>query len=482
MEQATNSNSKVTTMTSRKRARKGSCALCTTCPCNNNGASNSCTEISSFARSDAAIEKALIRRVQKLEKTCEIDESRMEIARRKLKQHRREMWKKRESNIKAKRPNPPTGSETQFSFLPEAEEMLGGETYECSQVLPPEIVRNAQKVIFPDTPCVQVTLTQLMGFSAKRRPLDRGDTSETHGVEAISDQDSHNGIVEDASIGKKENYVCQPDCGYKEYSRGVEFEGDITRLEWKSNSTMSTSRTFSLWRTASKPQLTTEMEELSTLSQVSSDNPGQLGCPWDSLFHDDDNADGSKRSNRNGIEELVGLFDDDSPVIEGADGKHAQDQVHLSDLSQVAHDKATELIISLEQNPSRRKLLERACPNWKENLAFCMKQTKDDVRLALEQVRRKRRQRIELKCKILEAWERHDAVLCFFEQALNTSLTRSLPPEATDENHCEADRDWFENHLINEVGEGGFDSLTGCRNEDDHDNNSTDQDQRVFSY
>ena len=153
-EQAPNCYSKVPTVPARKRARKGTCALCTTCPCNYNGASNSSAEVSTFARSDAAIEKALIRRVQKLEKACEIDETRMEIARRKLKHHRREMWKKRESKSKSKHPSKSTSNETQFSFLPEADEMLGGGKYEDSQVLPPEIVRNAQKVIFPDTACM----------------------------------------------------------------------------------------------------------------------------------------------------------------------------------------------------------------------------------------------------------------------------------------------------------------------------------------
>jgi hypothetical protein len=198
----------------------------------------------------------------------------------------------------------------------------------------------------------------------------------------------------------------------------------------------------------------------------------------------DDNA----KSDRNGMEELVGLFDDasgsskDSTMIDSANNNATQLQVHMSDLSQVAYEKANEVILSLEQDHSRRKLVERSCPNWKENIAFCMKQTKDDVQLALDQVRRKRKEMLEWKSNMLEAWERQETVLCFFEQGLRSSLTRFGPCHSADESDCEAYQGWFENNIVGNVGEEGFDLSWRCRNEDDHDSKSSDHDNRVRIY
>lgn len=132
----------------RKRARKGSCALCVTCPCNNLadlGDANGNMTVNTFARSDAAVEKALIRRVQKMEKSFEMNEGRLEVLRRKLKQHRREMWKKALN----RRDAAPVGAN---HFLPDAQEFeeiarMGSARF------PVDSVQAVQKVVFPDVPC-----------------------------------------------------------------------------------------------------------------------------------------------------------------------------------------------------------------------------------------------------------------------------------------------------------------------------------------
>ena len=84
---------------------------------------------------------------------------------------------------------------------------------------------------------------------------------------------------------------------------------------------------------------------------------------------------------------------------------------------------------------------------------------------------------VELKGAIADAWERQDAVFCFFEQGMNLSLARFSPSPPTDESDCEADRGWFENYVVDDIGEGGFDSSSICSNEDDHVTNSSDQKQ-----
>ena len=82
--------------------------------------------------------KVLIRRIQKLEKLTEDWEERTEVAKRKLKQHRREIWKKKEKKLTAK--NISGGG---WQFLPDAEVFEAQETE--SRKLPKGVVREAHQ-------------------------------------------------------------------------------------------------------------------------------------------------------------------------------------------------------------------------------------------------------------------------------------------------------------------------------------------------
>ena len=129
----------------RKRAKKkGSCALCTTCPCQKS--QNSSNDVSSldmkaFARSDAAVEKVLIRRVQKLEKSSESIEEQADLVRRKLKMHRREVERKKRKKQELKK-----GQKEPFLPDPVEFEAYHGE----SSILPKNVVLEAQKRIYPN--------------------------------------------------------------------------------------------------------------------------------------------------------------------------------------------------------------------------------------------------------------------------------------------------------------------------------------------
>jgi hypothetical protein len=131
----------------RKRARKGTCALCTTCPyCQNkarDNENNSSLDITSFARSDAAVEKALIRRMQKLEKSTENLEEQTEKVKRTLKKHRRDAWKKKEKSL-------PEVQANRSRFLPDAEVFEAQQTK--TRKLPTTVVHEAQKKMFPKNP------------------------------------------------------------------------------------------------------------------------------------------------------------------------------------------------------------------------------------------------------------------------------------------------------------------------------------------
>jgi hypothetical protein len=85
----------------RKRTRKTACALCKTCPCQKVQAQDDVVtlDMTAFSRSGVAMEKALIRRIQKLEKSAENLEEQTEMVRRKLKSHRRTIWKQKELEL-----------------------------------------------------------------------------------------------------------------------------------------------------------------------------------------------------------------------------------------------------------------------------------------------------------------------------------------------------------------------------------------------
>ena len=108
----------------RKRPRKAAaCALCKTCPCQRANTSNDCENIATldvkdFSRSDNAVERTLLRRLQKLEQSTESMEEQTETVRRRLKKHRRDVAKRRE-RLEGSTDN---GNKTGHSyFLPDAE-------------------------------------------------------------------------------------------------------------------------------------------------------------------------------------------------------------------------------------------------------------------------------------------------------------------------------------------------------------------------
>ena len=124
----------------RKRGR-GLCALCTTCPCRKPGGHDT-TEtlgIQSFSRNDGAMEKALIRRLKKIEKSLESLQDQQETIKRKLKKHRRDILRKRMKTA----PENKVGS----YFLPDAEELESSEPKPFKAV--DAWVLHAQRKMFP---------------------------------------------------------------------------------------------------------------------------------------------------------------------------------------------------------------------------------------------------------------------------------------------------------------------------------------------
>jgi hypothetical protein len=80
-------------------------------------------------------------------------------------------------------------------------------------------------------------------------------------------------------------------------------------------------------------------------------------------------------------------------------------------------------------------MLDCACPKWKENVAFALKQEDSQaIDQALVNVRHSRLRMLEMKKEILTAWERQNSALEVFESALEASARRlTLKNDGTEE-------------------------------------------------
>jgi hypothetical protein len=440
----------------RKRARKGSCALCTTCPCQNLHEHDDHTvfDFKSMSRSDGAVEKALIRRVQKLEKSTENLEEQAEAVRRKLKKHRRDMWKKKEHVIKARN----NTFMTESRFLPDAEECEAQQTE--TQKLDVGVVKQAARKMFANAPGellllffwmypatrfvmplthfllkeYQPTLTQMLGCRSKKDE------------ESKDNQDSEVGLPEEAKTSdtaedlisiSSEPPAPEDDHGPIEYIKSPETEDTIHRVAWRQGSTADNSIGSQVLRGSSAwGALTTIAEGGNSLSAEDQfcdvgDND-QFGSAWDRLFTDE------KEVNDGGMDHLLGLLqtqagglsqNPEATQIEAMRASQGTPPVNLSTLSQGRQSLAVEIEGNISSNKQKLAALQKACPNWKENVTYALHQEDEDhVREALDNVRKSRERMAETRRNILEAWERQQVALDVFETALNASLTRIKAP------------------------------------------------------
>ena len=142
----------------RKEGLRSSCSLCSSCPCTRGNAKEENASLA-LSQSDTAIEKALIGRLQKLEKIVARYSREEDALRRRLKTHRRDMWRKRERLMKM-------GGNTQKSwFLPDAKELDAelNQAEEKKKGMSLHTVKQAQMNVFAATKTIQPTLTQYVG-------------------------------------------------------------------------------------------------------------------------------------------------------------------------------------------------------------------------------------------------------------------------------------------------------------------------------
>lgn len=125
------------------RAKKGTCALCTTCSCTIGKETNVKDTPANMSRTDAEVERALMRRTKKLEGIVDKYQGMLDQVNRELKKHRRAVWKKQEAQINGRRL-----AFGDSRFLPDADDW--DEQAEAVQLeaLSPTVVQEAKGTVF----------------------------------------------------------------------------------------------------------------------------------------------------------------------------------------------------------------------------------------------------------------------------------------------------------------------------------------------
>jgi hypothetical protein len=141
----------------KRRTRKQCCALCKTCPCQKIQNSDAVTtvDLSAFSRSGVAMERALIRRIQKLEKSSESLDEQTEMVRRTLKAHRRDTWKQTKQGLQEEKGTGGYMGADSY-FLPDAEVFEKQQMESIS--LDHDLVQRAQHRLFQNVPCKLIFL------------------------------------------------------------------------------------------------------------------------------------------------------------------------------------------------------------------------------------------------------------------------------------------------------------------------------------
>ena len=391
----------------RKRARIGSCALCITCPCQNNRTETvDSSPAFALAWNDKEIEKALIRRVKKLEKTCDKYEGDLDQVNRELKRHRKSVIKQQETLVTKMRQQKIGGSH----FLPDAN-IWQHHMEEMKQTrLQREVVQQAKLNLFSFHPNFQPTLTQMLGVRSKKIANEADDKAV-----AIEDDDIE-------SAGEMENSVSiDDDDSVVNHDGTIENESvtdRVHRLKWNGPSELPSTQSPLLARTGQG--LWGALKPLD-FSEKCSD---KYVCAWDQIFMKEQLVEG-------GVEELLDLFEQEvgnsqepecraslSTLIENS-------LVDLTMLSQPSQQLAKSIESKVIADAEKHAMVEHICPHWKENVRYALHQHNEvDIESALEKIRQSRIRMDSRKEKMLAAWMRQQVVLDLYETSLTESLNR----------------------------------------------------------
>jgi hypothetical protein len=241
------------------------------------------------------------------------------------------------------------------------------------------------------------TLTQHFGSSSK------AETSPTKSV---------------GSLGDDENHVMD-NCVEIVSSTREEPESDDEKLSWS----YKIDRTMSDFFDAKQNNRISNWELATTAATTMIDKMFTSPCSSGSV---------------DGINELLQLF---SPTpnksaakpaclytdLDGEceNSKNVPMQSPLTSLTPRGKQVVTNLVNSITDKPAEFAAIERACPDWKDNIEFAQRQTDpEQVRSALMAVREAKTNVEQMKQKVFQVLRDRQHTLELFEQALEKSMDR----------------------------------------------------------
>ena len=390
----------------RSTKQRGTCALCSTCPCLRRSFSGEVAtrSVDALSRSDAQVERTLIRRQKKLEKTVDKYEGDLDQVKRELQRHRRNILKKKAPLLAA-------GKKLAFGnsrFLPKVDEWETHNQNLRHRVIPQDEVRNAQRQLFGSNNVYQPTLTQMLG-STKSTEKQKDDLESDH--EANSESQPQQ-ISSPASHQQELGTEGRSDVSDNDGVSVDDERPDCHKVSWRNGKLLSPSSPSlglnSLWEAA--------------LSRPSDNEKSTILCGFDRLF--DEKLEGEE-----GVDQLVQLFENEASLNLNYDNPSGDEnnapQITLSMLSQGGQETANAIETEILQQPLKHRDIEAGCPSWRENVRFAILQ-EDPVNLqdALDSVQISKGRLISRKKELLAAFGRLEAVLGLYETSLSTSLDR----------------------------------------------------------
>ena len=136
-----------------------------------------------------------------------------------------------------------------------------------------------------------------------------------------------------------------------------------------------------------------------------------------------------------GLSELLNAFEaindeEDNGYLEGnsrnlcasasSGNEERMSTATFSQLSPVAKSTYTSMKVKVEADPTKIEILNVQCPGWEENMRFALRQSPDELREALANVKKKR----ERVMKAMRMLEKQNTVLEVFQSTLEESLER----------------------------------------------------------
>lgn len=346
------------------------CALCQKCPCRNQQLSSTVASVGELNPTNGAIEKALIKRLAKMETVADQYEEQTEMVRRKLKKHRRDMWKKREDLLQ--RATKKIAEKRGGYFLPDAEELDGHFATRKRRKHRPESAAKATSKLFnTKLPANQTTLTQMV--NPEKPSMDEDSVpSEV----SCKDDALESDIDEDSTVADDEAEL-------------TELDVPVQRLFPVTNQSKC------LWHGV----------------QV-----GSYSTTWDNLFNEDLCEDDE------GVEQLLGMMTS-SPTKQQPQTRSQQTSPSaLSVRAQQLTEEITEQTLSDKTN---LVAIENLCPQWKENVVFAMAQREaTDISHAIDNVREEQDRLGVIRDKFMEALDKRTALLQFYQKTLEISASR----------------------------------------------------------